>query len=216
MDCTLKLPESTPYTAEVDTCPVDWAKNTILLFREQLCGKSLFCREGLAEIHRIIEDISIGEGKSDDTELIRELCLAIVQVTDCESSKNRALHIAQALKEHLGTWEMHIKRKRCTALVCNKLLTFYIDAAKCTACGSCLSVCPANAIDGAEGMYHVIDNDSCLQCGCCYAACPAGAVKKATAGAVLPKLPEKPGTIGTFKSGLGGLKRGLRASKLKN
>lgn len=46
----------------------------------------------------------------------------------------------------------------------------------CIGCGTCLSVCPQNAID--EGMPFVIRQINCLQCGNCYENCPAEAIQR--------------------------------------
>lgn len=44
----------------------------------------------------------------------------------------------------------------------------------CSACGSCISECPVDAI--SEGDIYVIDADSCTSCGACADACPVGAI----------------------------------------
>ncbi|MDD4752483.1 MAG: 4Fe-4S binding protein [Desulfitobacteriaceae bacterium] len=45
---------------------------------------------------------------------------------------------------------------------------------ECTACGSCQSECPNDAIK--EGDIYVIDQEACLDCGACVDACPTGAI----------------------------------------
>ena len=49
-----------------------------------------------------------------------------------------------------------------------------VDAAKCTACGTCAELCPADAITVDE--IAVIDKKKCIGCGECLAVCPFGAV----------------------------------------
>lgn len=49
---------------------------------------------------------------------------------------------------------------------------------KCTHCGACVAICPADAfgIDAAD--QHVsFDDSKCLACGLCLKACPARAVE---------------------------------------
>ena len=46
---------------------------------------------------------------------------------------------------------------------------------KCTACGSCLDVCPSDAIAEGEPKYK-IDPEACVDCGACVDACPAEAI----------------------------------------
>jgi len=50
-----------------------------------------------------------------------------------------------------------------------------VDRRKCTACGSCVRGCPAEAII-LEG-YPRFDTTRCIGCYCCYELCPQGAVK---------------------------------------
>ena len=48
----------------------------------------------------------------------------------------------------------------------------YVISDSCVACGTCQSVCPADAIK--EGDIYSIDPDTCLDCGTCADACPTG------------------------------------------
>ena len=50
-----------------------------------------------------------------------------------------------------------------------------VDAAKCTACGSCAEVCPAQAIRVEE--VAVVDAEHCADCGQCLDECPAEAIE---------------------------------------
>ena len=50
----------------------------------------------------------------------------------------------------------------------------YFIFGSCVACGTCQSVCPADAIK--EGDIYSIDPDTCLECGTCSDACPVGAI----------------------------------------
>ena len=44
----------------------------------------------------------------------------------------------------------------------------------CTACGTCISECPVEAI--SEGDIYKIDADKCTDCGACADVCPTGAI----------------------------------------
>jgi ferredoxin len=48
-----------------------------------------------------------------------------------------------------------------------------IDPARCDYCGTCVAVCPADAIELEESMIRV-DSDRCTRCLACVAACPFG------------------------------------------
>lgn len=47
----------------------------------------------------------------------------------------------------------------------------------CVACGSCIKVCPRQAISVPDGVSAVIDKSRCIGCGLCAKACPASVIK---------------------------------------
>jgi len=74
---------------------------------------------------------------------------------------------------------------------------YYIDPAKCQACGMCARRCPAKAVIGGKNLIHVINQEMCIKCGTCLEACPPrfGAVTKIVGAPVPPPLPEEKRTI---------------------
>ena len=46
----------------------------------------------------------------------------------------------------------------------------------CVACGSCMKVCPKDAIQVIKGIYAQIDKTKCIRCGLCMKACPASVI----------------------------------------
>jgi digeranylgeranylglycerophospholipid reductase len=54
-----------------------------------------------------------------------------------------------------------------------------VDAARCSYCGGCVSVCPENAIHLAE--THLVIHETCTECGLCLSACPVGALSRTPA-----------------------------------
>jgi ferredoxin len=50
----------------------------------------------------------------------------------------------------------------------------YLIKDDCTACGTCIGECPAEAI--SEGDIYKIDADLCTDCGACADVCPVEAI----------------------------------------
>jgi len=54
------------------------------------------------------------------------------------------------------------------------------DPARCTACGTCVAQCPAQALSIVEGLA-VADRDKCIGCFCCQEMCPEKAISLSAA-----------------------------------
>ena len=50
------------------------------------------------------------------------------------------------------------------------------DRRGCVACGSCVLVCPRQAITVVKGCYAQVNEDLCVGCGKCGKTCPAGCI----------------------------------------
>ena len=192
-------PIETIINLSAEACPVAWALQVAAAARADSCGKGTFCRDGINQIWQIIRDITIDKGKNGDLELLKELCDTVLLAADCELSVKSAQWISASLTNHSEEWNAHLTRKRCSALVCGAYYTVHVNPSKCTGCNQCVSVCPANAIAGGQGLIHIVDNGICTRCGSCFEACPEDAFMKA--GAVKPRCPETPVTVGSFSEG---------------
>ena len=52
------------------------------------------------------------------------------------------------------------------------------DEEKCTSCGACISICPAEAFEMVKGTYKVeFYKDRCIACGLCIDVCSPNAMK---------------------------------------
>jgi ferredoxin len=56
-----------------------------------------------------------------------------------------------------------------------ELKMYKVDVDKCSACETCIDVCPTEAISMVDG-HAVIDVDECIECGSCAAECPEEAI----------------------------------------
>jgi len=156
-----------------DTCMVDVARYFIEFLTDESCGKCVPCREGLRQMHRILTNITKGKGKQGDIETLEELAETAVEASLCALGKGAAAPLLSTLKYFRDEYEAHINEKRCPALACKELISFYIDPDKCQGCGMCRKQCPADAIDGDKKLIHIIDQDKCTKCGTCFEVCPS-------------------------------------------
>ncbi len=176
-----------------DTCMVDVARYFIGFLADESCGKCLPCREGLRQMHKILTNICNGKGKRGDIETLEEIAEVLVDASLCALGKSAPAPFLSTLRYFREEYEAHIEEKRCPALSCKALTSYYIDPEKCKACLICFKKCPSNAIEGAKKKIHVIDQEKCTSCGVCFDVCPSrfGAVRKLSGEPVPPPLPEE-------------------------
>jgi len=180
-----------------DTCMVDVARYFIDFLTDESCGKCVPCREGTKQMLKILTNITKGEGKESDIELLEELSEVAKEAALCALGKSAPNPFLSTLRYFKDEYEAHIKEKRCPALSCKELIAYHIDPSSCRACMICAKNCPAEAIVGGRNLIHVIDQEKCTKCATCFEVCPAryGAVKKLSGEPVPPPLPEDERTV---------------------
>jgi NADH-quinone oxidoreductase subunit F len=180
-----------------DTCMVDVARYFIEFLTDESCGKCVPCREGLRQMHRILTNITKGKGRQGDIELLEELAETAVEASLCALGKSAPNPFLSTLKYFRDEYEAHINEKRCPALSCKELISFYIDPDRCTGCGTCRKQCPADAINGDKKLIHIIDQDKCTRCGTCFEVCPPkfSSVVKLSGEPVPDPVPEEARTV---------------------
>lgn len=183
---------------EKGACPVDWAKRCVDLARQESCGISVMCRDGMTQVQVILNDITTGMGQNGDLEMLRDICSVIAATPDCTLAAQAADNVLYSMDHYADAWEQHCLRKRCAALICPAYYSLYIDPALCTGCGACKAAAPAGAVEGGEGLIHIIRADAGLKTDAFLALCPVSAIQKA--GAVLPRLPQEPVPVGSFRT----------------
>jgi len=55
----------------------------------------------------------------------------------------------------------------------------FFSKRKCIACGKCVQICPADALElqGVKKKHINIDYDKCIRCYCCHEVCPVEAIR---------------------------------------
>ena len=175
-----------------DTCMVDVSRYFIHFLSDESCGTCVPCREGLRQMDRILTRITEGRGKEGDIERLEDLSEVLSEASLCALGKSAPNPFRSTLRYFRDEYEAHIKEKRCPALSCRKLISFYIEPEKCRSCMICMRKCPVHAIDGAKRTIHIIDQNTCNQCGTCLEVCPArfDAVRTLSGTPVPPRITE--------------------------
>lgn len=189
-----------------DTCIVDWACKRMLINSRKTCGTCVYCREGIYQLYRILQDATEGKGRDGDLSLMKEICETLKAGTLCDIGRSSAVPLLTAMKKFGEEFEKHIDRKICQSLSCISYVKFYIDPALCNGCGDCM-VCPEHAVRGGANLIHIIDPDICSKCERCTKVCSRNAVRRY--GTVKPVLPSEPVQAGSFSGEGNGLKKGL-------
>jgi len=175
-----------------DTCIVDIARYFLSFTQAESCGKCVLCRLGTKQMLDILENICNGKGKLEDIDLLLDVSKQIKAGSLCALGGTAPNPVLTTIRYFRDEYEAHINEKRCPALVCTELISYYILPDKCQGCGICLRSCPSEVISGGKRMVHVIDQDKCIKCGTCLDVCPDrfGAVVKVSGEEI--EVPREP------------------------
>lgn len=162
--------------ADEDTCMVDFARYFMSFTQEESCGKCVPCRLGTKAMLSTLERICAGKGLPGDVEYLIELGEDIKRSSLCGLGQTSPNPVLSTIRYFRDEYEAHIFDKRCPAKVCKGLIHYSIDPDKCTGCMVCLRNCTSNAISGAKGELHFINEELCSRCGVCMNLCKFDAV----------------------------------------
>lgn len=171
-------------------CIVDFLLKTISNNECKTCGKCVFGYEGITQLEMMLSDITMKKAKTDDKELMRDLCGQMLHQSICEIGSDIAEVMLFALDNKGEEIDEHLMKKSCRAGICKKFVTYHILVDKCIGCTDCADACEEGAILGKKRFVHVIDQSECTQCGACAEVCEEEAIIKA--GAIKPRGPKKP------------------------
>jgi NADH-quinone oxidoreductase subunit F len=178
-----------------ETCMVDLARYFLSFTQAESCGKCVPCRLGTKQMLDILERITKGEGKPEEVDLLAELAESVKRGSLCGLGQTAPNPVLTTIRYFRDEYEAHVNQKRCPALTCKALVSYYILPDKCQACMICARNCPTKAIKGGRGLVHVIDQGKCTKCGTCLEVCPSrfAAVVKVSGEKV--EVPSEPAPV---------------------
>lgn len=104
-----------------DNCMVDTARYFTAFTAAESCGKCAPCREGLAQMLHILDEVSRGTAKESDLDELEALARMIKDSALCGLGQTAANPVLSTLKYFRDEYLAHIREKRCEAGVCDTL-----------------------------------------------------------------------------------------------
>ncbi len=161
-----------------DDCMVSVAKYYLGFTVDESCGKCTPCRIGNKRLYEILDRMTLGEGKVEDLDLLKDLSNTIKKASLCGLGKTAPNPVLSTLNNFYSEYLAHVENKKCPSKVCTQLIQFTITD-KCIGCTACVKACPTEAILGRVKEKHFIYQDRCIKCGACYNACRFNSIIKA-------------------------------------
>jgi len=156
-----------------DTCMVDVAAYFLDFTEKESCGQCVPCRLGTKQMLDILLDITAGNGKREDIDLLVEMGESIITGSMCGLGKTAPNPVLTTIRYFRNEYETHIEENKCLAKVCKSLIHYMIVPDNCISCGICARSCPVEAITGSKDEPYKIDQEKCVKCGLCMENCPS-------------------------------------------
>ncbi len=183
-----------------NSCMVDLSQYLVSFSKAESCGFCVFGREGTMQMLEILTDITQGDGKPGDIDLLLQLGEGLKMGSFCGLGKMAPNPVLTSISHFRNEYIAHINRKRCPSKVCKALISFHIMPDRCGGCTICIQHCPVNAIAGGDNLIHVVDQQSCTKCGICFDVCPSQYRAIVKASGRPPQTPEQPIPVGSWRN----------------
>ena len=105
-----------------NTCMVDVARYFMNFLKDESCGKCFTCRKGTQRMYEILDDITKGNARLEDLDLLEELALVVKDTTMCGLGQSAPNPVLSTLRYFRHEYVRHIVDKRCDAFVCKDLV----------------------------------------------------------------------------------------------
>ena len=161
-----------------ETCMVDFARYFLDFAQKESCGECVPCRLGTKQMLDILEDITRGEGKPGDIDVLIEIAEGVKKGSLCGLGQTAPNPVLTSIRYFRDEYEEHITNKNCPARVCKALFQYQIIEDNCTGCMLCTKNCPVKAISGPKKEPQIIDQDLCTKCSICYESCRFDAIER--------------------------------------
>ncbi len=157
-----------------DDCMVEIARYFLEFTQRESCGKCTFCRLGTKQMLEVLNEITKGQGRIKDINMLEQLSQDIKDGSLCGLGKTAPNPVLTTLRYFKDEYQAHVVEGRCPALMCLDLISYYIIPERCErTCDACVGTCTVEAISShPKKRYKIIDQEKCVKCGTCLVACP--------------------------------------------
>ena len=155
-------------------CMVDLCKQLTAFMAAESCGQCLFCRDGLAQLHKLLDRLT--RNRADESLLrdLAELSRTVSELSRCGLGRSAVNPLLSGLTYFAEEFASHTQGI-CPAGACHALIRFEIDQTACTDCLVCYKVCPVGAITllpGRGPARYRFEDERCVRCHSCTELCP--------------------------------------------
>jgi NADH-quinone oxidoreductase subunit F len=113
------------------TCMVDLARYFLDFVQKESCGKCPPCRLGTRQMLDILQDLTEGNGRPADLDVLLELAQGVSQASLCGLGQTAPNPVLTTLRYFRDEYVAHLEQKRCPAVVCKEIIS-----------SPCQHVCP--------------------------------------------------------------------------